>query len=140
MKKYWITLFFVILCATTFMSCAGTGDWTYKLPNEYEVWRMNANEILVKYVGEEIGVVGIPSFVKEFAFNGQYVFTRNISDITENDICKEEYYILDTKERKLYDHIMDFDEMKELADVLGTTVPQKWYRTSPDPNIYTNNK
>ena len=32
--------------------CAGVNDWSYELPNGYEVWRINSNEIIVKCVSD----------------------------------------------------------------------------------------
>ena len=45
-------------------SCAGTGDWTYPLPNNYEVCHIHSEEILMKCVNAEYESDTIPSFVK----------------------------------------------------------------------------
>ncbi len=132
MKKY-IILFVAISILLT--GCAGVGDWSYKLPNDYEVWKINSDEIIVKYVSDEIDNTQIPSFVKEFAYDDRFVCTRNISSIIENDIFNEVYYILDTKEKVLYGPFGNIDEFKKKLDELEIAVV-KWYRTSPAPNMY----
>lgn len=82
--------------------CAGIDDWSYELPNGYEVWRINSNEIIVKCVSDTTNNVNIPSFVKEFSYDDRFICTRNVLSINENNIFNEIYYILDTKEKANY--------------------------------------
>lgn len=131
-----IILICTMLCTLFCLnSCAGTGDWTYVLPNGYEMWHINSSEILIKYAPSENEVKGIPSFIKEFAVDERYVFTRNVEDISQNSILDEIYYILDTKEQKIYGPFETAEEMQNQANELQCIIPQKWYRTSPDPNM-----
>lgn len=51
MKRKAILVYLLLVLVLT--SCAGVSDWSYKLPNNYEVWRINSNEIIVKYAGDE---------------------------------------------------------------------------------------
>lgn len=132
MKK--ISILIVLIMTLFLTSCAGVSDWSYKLPNNYEVWRINSADIIVKYVGEGIAGAEIPSFVKEFSYDDKYVCTRNIESINENDIFAEKYYILDTYEQALYG---PYDSMEEFNNKLKEMKISltKWYRTSPDPNM-----
>ena len=116
-------------------SCAGVSDWSYELPNNYEVWRINSNYIIIKYVGKETVDANIPSFVKEFSYDDRYVFTRNIDNISNNNIIEEKYYMLDTKERKVYGPFDNLEKLKSQTSELHCQIPVKWYRTSPDPNM-----
>lgn len=114
----------------------GRDDWSYKLPNEYEVSKINSNEIIVECVSVITNNnVKIPSFVKEFSYNDRFVCTRNILSINENNIFNEAYYILDTKEKVLYGPYDSIIEFKNKLDEFEIVV-EKWYRTSPDPNMY----
>ncbi len=131
MKK--IVLFISLILILCLTSCAGVSDWSYKLPNNYEVWRVNSKDIVVKYVGDEILDANIPSFVKEFSYDDRYVCTRNIESIDDNDIFLEKYYILDTLEQKLHGPFETQEEFKSAVDELEIIL-KKWYRTSPDPN------
>ena len=132
MKKY-IILSVVIFILLT--GCAGIDDWLYELPNGYEVWRINSNEIIVKCVSDTTNNVNIPSFVKEFSYDDRFIYTRNVLSINENNIFNEIYYILDTKEKALHGLFGSIEEFKNKLNEFEI-VAEKWYRTSPDPNIY----
>lgn len=132
MKK--IVVFVSLVLVLFLTSCAGVSDWSYKLPNNYEVWRINSKEIVVKYVGEETAEAEIPSFIKEFSYDDRYVCTRNVESVYENDIFSEKYYILDTDEQKLYGPYDTQEEFKYAIEELEISLA-KWYRTSPDPNL-----
>ena len=132
MKKTFV--FFNLILVLFLTSCAGVSDWSYKLPNNYEVWRINSKEIIIKYVGDETVDAEIPSFVKEFSYDDRYVFTRNIDDISRNNIFEETYYALDTENQKVYGPFENIEEMRNQAQKWQCEIPQKWYRTSPDPN------
>ena len=133
MKKTFVFINLILVLFLT--SCAGVSDWSYKLPNDYEVWRINSKEIIVKYVGNETVDAEIPSFVKEFSYDDRYVFTRNTDDISQNNIFEETYYALDTESKKVYGPFENIEEMKNQAQEWQCEIPQKWYRTSPDPNM-----
>lgn len=133
MKK--IITFITLISVLFLSSCAGVSDWNYELPNDYEVWRVNSEDIIIKYVGEETVEAKIPSFVKEFSYDERYVFSRNVEDILSNNIVDETYYVLDTLERKVYGPFDSVEELQKKALELNVEIPKKWYRTSPDPNL-----
>ena len=132
MKKILITVLVVFVLT----GCgAGISDWSYQLPNDYEVWRINSNSIIIKDMSSHKNVSEISGFVKEFAYDDRYVFTRNVESIEDNNVFDEKYYILDTEEKNVYDACDSVDELKNLAENLEIELPIKWYRTSPDPNM-----
>ena len=116
-------------------ACGGTGDWTYELPNGYELWRINSSEILIKYTKSETEGKSIPSFVKEFAYDERYVFSRNVEDINNNNVLDEIYYALDTLEKKVYGPFDSIEDLQNKIEEWNTELPERWYRTSPDPNV-----
>lgn len=127
-------MLFLILIVLT--GCgAGVSDWSYQLPNNYEVWRINSDSIIIKDMESQKNVEEIAGFVKEFSYDSRYVFTRNVESINNNNIFDEKYYVLDTKEKKVYNSCASISELKELAEELEIEIPTIWYRTSPDPNF-----
>lgn len=93
---------------------AGVSDWSYQLPNDYEVWRINSDSIIIRDMESQKNVEDIEGFVKEFSYDSRYVFTRNVESINYNNILDEKYYVLDTK-KKVYDTCSSISELKELA-------------------------
>ncbi len=131
-----VLLLISVFATMLFMSsCAGTGDWSYKLPNDYEVWHINSSEILIKCVDLENPGEKIPSFVKEFSYDERYVFSRNIEDVSSNNILDEIYYALDTVEKKVYGPFDSIEGLQKKTDEWDVELPKRWYRTSPDPNM-----
>ena len=114
---------------------SGTLDWEYKLPNGYEMWRINSDEIVIKDIKNSTNDIEIPSFIKEFSYDEQYVLTRNVRDISYNNIFDEVYYVLDTKENKVYGPFDGIEELQDKFEEWCIQLPKKWYRTSPDPNM-----
>ena len=113
----------------------GSLDWEYKLPNGYEIWRINSNNIVIQHTDDSANKDAIPSFIKEFSYDKRYVFSRNINNISNNDIFEEVYYILDTEKNKVLGPLGSIEELKSQCVELGIELPLKWYRTSPDPNM-----
>lgn len=136
--KY-IFVFMIGSCTTLaiLLSSIGPGslDWEYKLPNGYEMWRINSNNIVIQYTDDSANKDAIPSFIKEFSYDKRYVFSRNINNISNNDIFEEVYYILDTEKNKVLGPWGSIEELKSQCVELGIELPLKWYRTSPDPNM-----
>lgn len=132
MKRIYKIVQIIVLIALL-TSCAGTGDWSFELSNGYEVWHINSDEILVVYTGEDQNAAEIPGFVKEFAYNDRYVFTRNVKDIKQNNILDEVYYILDMQEKTLYGPIGSLEELTSKTESLEIKMPTVWHRTSPSP-------
>lgn len=130
-----LTLAYVFALTLWLTSCAGAGDWIYKLPNSYEVWHINSTEILIKCVDLENPGEKIPSFVKEFSYDERYVYSRNVEDVSSNNIVKEIYYALDTLEKKVYGPFNSIEELQKKTDEWDVELPKRWYRTSPDPNL-----
>ncbi len=127
-------IFFVIAVLLMTTSCTGINDWSFTLPNGFEIWHINSKEIKIVCTDDN-SEVEIPSFIKEFAYDSQYVFTRNVEDIDSNNIFNEKYYILDTQNRVLYGAYDKIDDFENALENLQIDFPVNWYRTSPDPNI-----
>lgn len=133
-KLYFIISIFIILITIT--SCAGTSDWDFDLPNDFQVWHINSKNIKIVYTGAENIDVEVPSFIKEFAIEKEYVFTRNVDNIESNNILDEKFYILNTKNKVLYGPYKTVEELESLSENMGIEFPDYWYRSSPNPNFY----
>lgn len=129
-----VKLTYILALILCLISCAGTNDWSYKLPNDYEVWHINSTDIVIKYTGAESSCEGIPSFVKEFSYDERYVYSRNIEDVTSNNVVEEIYYALDTLEKTVFGPFNSIEELQKKTDEWNVELPKRWYRTSPDPN------
>ena len=136
MLKKSIQCVLIILVLLVFASCMGPGlnDWSFILPNGFEVCHINSNEILIiQRSSGGANTIVIPSFVKEFCYNERYVCTRNVDDICENNIFREVYYLLDTLEAEV---IGEYDQLGDLESALldmNITDLGDWLRTSPAP-------
>ena len=125
----------ILLVVFSLTGCAGVSDWSYQLPNNYEVWRINSQEIIIKNAITQNNIDAISGFVKEFSYDSRYVFTRNVQNISDNNILNEEYYTLDTIENKVYGPFDSIEDLQQHVEEWGIKIPEKWYRTSPDPNM-----
>lgn len=150
MKARHINIIILIVFILLLVSCCsgsvfimavspGKLDWGFNLVNGYTVEHINASNIYITCHGKS-DADEIPSFVKEFAYDSRYVYSRNVSNIEENDIFNESYYILDTEKGVLLGKYDSFDKFKDGILKKGLSFPTKWYRTSPDPNLYHDEK
>jgi hypothetical protein len=136
-KKRIVLLIFVIGFLIHLVACGpGTLDWDYELPNGYRITRYNGSHI--NLAGNEVlyqneSRIGF-QFIKEFAYNDRYLFTRQIDDIKTNDIFSEVYYIIDTKDDVIYGPYHNLKDIELFAIELKVSVPQRWYSTMGNPN------
>ena len=81
MKTYKFRMTIILIVVIMLSGCAGTSDWSYELPNNYEVWRINSDGIIIKNLNTQNNVDKISGFIKEFSYDTRYVFTRNVESI-----------------------------------------------------------
>lgn len=128
----------VILFLMAYLSACGSGylDWDYELPNGYRISRNNGNCIYLEgnealYQNEcRIGY----QFVKEFAYDERYIFTRQIDEISTNNVFDEIYYIIDTDNNMIYGPYFNIQDLKKIALDSEIQIPTRWYSTIGDPN------
>lgn len=109
MKKC-IKIISIILLVISLSACTSNtviygihnGDWSYKLPNNYEIWRINSREIVCgKKDGENsLSNVINENYVLEFKYNERYVCLKCV-ETTQNlyaeiDKSNPNFYIIDT--------------------------------------------
>ena len=114
MKRTAICFLLVFLLLLPLSSCiriGGAGDWTFDLPGEYTVVRVN--NLCIKVIQDRATVVG--EYIEAFCFGETYVGVKRIpfdfesgrhEDIdhvpTAYPDTEREYYLLDTASGTLY--------------------------------------
>lgn len=78
----------------------GTSDWSYALPNGYEIWRVNSRSIHCLKVKGSGGTAVLDQYVSAFSYGQQYVGLQCVAvpeDLNETiDTSDPTYYLLDT--------------------------------------------
>ena len=125
-------------------SCfAGLQDWIYdKLPNGYEIWRINSQDIaLVKRNGDSTNIK-MERYILEFCYNDSYIGIKRLmidEDISYQNVKIEDmdksnpsYYLVDA----LNDVIMGpytVGEYEEQIEAMEIEVMCDWIKTVPKP-------
>ncbi len=112
-------------------------DWRYKLPNNYEIWRVNSREIVLGELESEYSLATVvDEYISEFCYNERYVCVKRVDvpeDLNEEiDTSNPEYYIVDTAEDIPYGpyDINEFYDKKEELQITGLS---SWIATKPRP-------
>lgn len=137
-------LFIVVFIMTLILtSCPGLQDWVYdKLPNGYEIWRFNSQDIaLIKRDGDSTNGV-INRYILEFCYNDSYIGMKRLmidESIPYQDLRIEEmdqsdpvYYLVDA----VNDVIMGpytAEEYEDQIEALGIGTMCDWIKTVPMP-------
>jgi hypothetical protein len=133
MNKYWFLILFIYF--QLFFSCVGLNDWRYKIINNYEIWHINSNEIVIGYVkdnGNSLTIhenskadgrlIGIPPKVIEFCNNEKYICAKVVlkkdwvvNEENYNDIL---YYVVDTEEKIVFGPLDEEKYNEKINDLL----------------------
>lgn len=112
-------------------------DWSYKLPNKYEINHINSREIICgKRETEHSSSIIIDRYVTEFCFSNQFVSLKCVDvpqDLSEEiNRSDPDYYIIDTVNNATYG---PFDERRysEEIEELNVTGLSAWVKTYPRP-------
>lgn len=145
MKKY-ILVVIVVLCVFFISSCSATvfnsqinnNDWSYKLPNNYEIWHINSRKIVCGKRNNENSIsTVVGQYVSEFCHNDKYVCLKcievsdDLSDANDlADICY--YYIIDTLRDEICGPLTEQEYIKEVKSK-NVTELSLWIKTKPRP-------
>lgn len=103
----------ISVLAAMLSACPGLNDWTYDaLPNGYEIWRVNSQDITFgRREGNELKCV-IPRYIIAFCNNDRYIGLQRVAmdsipydeivNIEELDISDPEYYLVDAQHGAVY--------------------------------------
>jgi hypothetical protein len=143
-KKRYIILYLGTISYLV-IGCIGSGlnDWKYKLPNNYEMWHINSNEIVVglrdsnytlRMYDDEHNLIGIPAHIIYFANTDRYVYAKTLKpdDIIRfknSQYVEMFFYVVDTKIRKSY------GPFSNEVDLLSNFIIDNliWIATQPPP-------
>lgn len=118
-------------------------DWTYdKLPNGYEIWRINSEDIsLIKTDGDSSDL-RIDRYILEFCYNDSYIGIKRLmidenlpyqeAHIEDMDASNPSYYLVDT----VNDVVMGpytAEEYENQIKALKIDTMCDWIKTVPMP-------
>lgn len=124
-------------------SCGGLQDWIYdKLPNGYEIWRVNSQDIgLCKREGDSTELK-IDRYITAFCYNDSYIGIQRLMidesipyadvNIEEMDQSNPSYYLVDAAN----DLIMGpytAEEYDDQIKALNIQALCDWIKTVPKP-------
>lgn len=76
-KLLFISMFLCTLLAILLSGCAGLGDYSIRLTDNYEIWRMSGwNRHLVLRASETGGDSIIDSYVDQVTYDSEYIFVQ----------------------------------------------------------------
>ncbi len=127
-----VVLFFLFLIVALLIARGigpGMSDWSLKLPNNYEMWHINPQNIMIGYKDSQYTIktvdnkgrnIGIPGDVIEFCYNDRYVGAKQVNIPTNPkkgvDTSNPRYYLLDTLEQKVYGPFLNVSQFDDAAD------------------------
>ncbi|MEL3912445.1 DUF3997 domain-containing protein [Treponema pedis] len=120
MRRKILLVFFLALLT----SCPGLLDWSYVLVNGYEVWHINSDDIHIGFTEDgstlktylDDKLIGVPPYVTAVWHDDRYIIARHIShddvaDYKEGKTVTEDYYLVDSKEKKSFGPYKDINEL-----------------------------
>lgn len=117
----------------------GSGDWAYTdLPGEYEIWRINSEDIsLIKKTSDNGGDYIVGPYIAAFCKDQRYIGlqrTEGPAGDTQEDAAPE-YYIVDSADGAVYGPFSS-EEYAAKCEALGFR-SDEWVRTRPTPEGVT---
>ena len=149
MKRTTISIIFAILSLLLFTSCdasigPGASDWSYDLPNQYQIIRANSHSISIGYgstsgtitTREDDKIYGVDAYVWEFCVNSRYVGVKQV-DVPENArdevrFLNPRYYLIDTLKQNVYGPFKEAEYDKECKK-RSVSGMGNWQTTNPAP-------
>ena len=125
-----------IFITCIFVSC--TGDWEYKLPNNYEIVRVNSQSIVFGKNNNSFDQT-IDRYILEFCYNENYIGLKRlpldhvpadeIVDIDSLDRSSMEFYLIDAMKDKQYGPYTE-EQFTQKCNEIGTGNLGEWILTS----------
>lgn len=145
MKKS-IKIISITLLIMSLSACASStipygihnGDWSYKLPNNYEIWRINSREIVCGKKDGESSLSNVinENYVLEFKYNERYVCLKCVEatqDLSAQiDKSSPNFYIIDTMKDTIYGAYTNTDFKDKIID-MELIFNTDWIKTTPIP-------
>ncbi len=140
-----ILSFLIILSSMVilFTGCfGGVGDWAYCLPNDYEIWRVNSENVVFGKIEGDLFEQKIDRYVISFCHNDRYIglvripmddipYDKDI-DIETMDRSNSEYYLVDSENDIIYGPYTENEYAKQCND-FGVQDMCEWIETIRRP-------
>ena len=126
MKKRMIAV--LLLSVLLLSACAGAGDWSYALPNGYEIWRVNGENIAFGVRNGSVLENALDGSVEAFRYGERYVALR----MAASEESGEAFFLVDTEGSASYFAETE-DELLQTCESLGVTDLGDWIETQPAP-------
>ena len=133
------TVIILFIFSVFLYSCVGPSDWTYELPNDYKIFRLNTVDICI-YNNNSIVV---EEYITCFAYNERFICARRLvldddkqyfhDDIMALDFDQAVYCIVDTQTNDVYD-LLTKENYEYLCTELKIENLCEWINTSPKPD------
>jgi hypothetical protein len=133
------SIFLLNACSSfSFIAQQSNNDWSYELPNNYVIWRVNSRKIICGKKETENSVSNIGgNYVTKFRYNEQYVCLQcaDVSGGLSEDIDESnpQYYIVDTMNDKVVGPLLE-EKFEEELDELKDIILSPWISTIPKPD------
>lgn len=123
-----ISILFILLIFIMSLSkiMTGNGDWKYELKNNYQIWRVNSNEIIIGKIEDDSTLTpSINDNVVKFKYNDNYVVVGCSNDLKDNNL---KYYIINLTTDEIIGPLNNTDLDKE-----NINITMDWIKTKPTP-------
>lgn len=124
-----ISILFILLIFIMSLSkiMTGNGDWKYELKNNYQIWRVNSNEIIIGKIEDDSTLTpSINDNVVKFKYNDNYVVVGCSNDLKDNNL---KYYIINLTTDEIIGPLNNTDLDKE-----NINITMNWIKTKPAPS------
>lgn len=114
------------------------GDWEYDLPNDYTIWHVNSQEIVLGHYNTTNSISRvIEDTILEFCYNDEFVCVKTKKS---NEQLRSQdnpdlacYYLIDTID-EIVQGPFTYQELKDRLATFGINTLTDWIATNPAPN------
>lgn len=135
-QKRLIPIAAILLLFSSCMFGPGMQDWRLPLSNQYEMWRINSEEIVIGRADGSGGLeTVIGSKVTQYFTSGSYVaaIQENVQTDGSSETGTPSYYLLNAADGALAGPFSSEQELFDYGRTLGIS-PQEWISTTPAPD------
>ena len=118
------------------VGCApGLADWSYALPNDYELEHINAEEIVLSRRHSKV----IGAFIEEFWYSERWIGIKQIKKLRKDNVNTnsdtyqtQQYYLVDAENCLVYGPF-SYTEYMDSCELLDVQTSIEWIKTVPKP-------
>ena len=127
-KRIWLGL--LLLCALVLTACGhGSGDWSYPLPNGYEIWHVYSQSITFGQRRDDTLDTVVDGYVRAFCYGERFVGLQMSEAADGEDVL---LFLVDTENHSIY-AANDETEFRQTCESLSAMDLGDWISTKPAP-------